>query len=176
MQIYFSEIYILFSFKCFWSVFVSGGFLILLIFGYEIVHIGFGFAKFELIHSFASVPMKESFSPKHGRKLNADSFEEFLDGGRISDECGAHFETTGWDVAHGGFDVVGNPVNEIGGILVLNVEHLLIYLSHGHSAAKDDGGSEISAVAGIARSHHVFGVENLLSQFRDVHSSVLLIA
>jgi hypothetical protein len=39
------------------SFFFSGGILILLIFGYEIVHVGFGFGEFHFVHTFSGVPM-----------------------------------------------------------------------------------------------------------------------
>jgi len=37
--------------------FFSGSVLILLIFRDQVVHVGFGFSEFHLVHSFTSVPM-----------------------------------------------------------------------------------------------------------------------
>ena len=58
---------------------------------------------------------------------------------RVSDEGGGHLETPGWNVADGGLDVVGDPFNEVGRVLVLDVQHLLIDLLHGHATAENGG-------------------------------------
>ena len=34
----------------------------------------------------------------------------------------------GWDVADGGLDVVGDPLDEVAAVLVLDVQHLLVHL------------------------------------------------
>ena len=39
-------------------------------------------------------------------------------------------------MSHGGLDVVGDPLNEVGRVLVLNVEHLLIDLLGGHASTE----------------------------------------
>ncbi len=81
--------------------------------------------------------MQESFAPEHGSELLRDSLEELLDGSGVSNEGGSHLETTGWDVTDSGLDVVGDPLNEVGGVLVLDVEHLLVNLLHGHATTEN---------------------------------------
>ena len=54
--------------------------------------------------------------------------EELLDSSRVADEGGGHLEASGRDVAHGSLHVVGDPLYEVGRVLVLDVEHLLIHL------------------------------------------------
>merc|ERR1712129_695277 len=68
------------------------GFLVLLVFGHQIVHVALGFSEFHFVHTFASIPMQESFPSEHGSKLLANTLEQFLNGSRVSDEGGSHFQ------------------------------------------------------------------------------------
>ena len=148
--------------------------MILLVLGDEIVHVGFGFSEFHLIHTFTSVPMEESLSSEHGSELLTNSLEHLLDGGGVSDESDGHLESLGWDIADGGFDVVGDPLDEVRRVLVLNVEHLLVNFFGGHSSSEHGGSGKISSVSGVRSAHHVLGVEHLLSELGDGEGSVLL--
>lgn len=60
------------------AFFLGGGFLILLVFGNQIVHIALSFGEFHFIHTLSCIPMQESFPPEHRRKLFRYSFEQFL--------------------------------------------------------------------------------------------------
>merc|ERR1719373_649581 len=153
---------------------VHGGLLVLLVLGHEVVHVGLSLGELHLVHALAGVPMEESLSSEHGSELLGDSLEELLDGGGVADEGGGHLETSGGNVADSGLDIVGDPLHEVGGVLVLDSENLLVNLLHGHPAPEDGGDSEISAVPGVAGRHHVLGVEHLLGQLGHGESSVLL--
>jgi hypothetical protein len=83
----------------------------------------------------------------------------YLDGSGVADERGGHLEAARRNVADGRLDVVGNPLDEVGGVLVLDVQHLLVHLLHGHAASEDRGHGQVPAVTRIARGHHVLGVE-----------------
>ena len=146
---------------------LGGGVLILLILGNEIVHVGLSLGELHLVHTLTGVPMEESLSSEHGSELLTDTLEHLLDGGGVTEEGNGHLETLRGDIANGGFDVVGDPFNEVRGVLVLNVEHLLIDLLGGHSTSEHGGGGEISTVSGIGSAHHVLGIEHLLGQLRD---------
>jgi hypothetical protein len=76
------------------------------------------------------VPEKESLAPEHGCELLADALEHLLDGGGVAHKGGGHLEALGRDITDGRLDVVGDPLHEVGGVLVLDVEHLLIDLQH----------------------------------------------
>merc|ERR1712100_684513 len=76
--------------------------------------------------------------------------------------------------AHGGLDVVRDPLNEVRGVLVLDVEHLFINLLGGHATTEEGGGGEVTTVTRISGAHHVLGVEHLLSQLRNGKGTVLL--
>lgn len=111
--------------------------------------------------------MQESFSSEHGSELIADTLKEFLDGSRVADKGGRHLQTTWWDRAKSGLNVVGDPLDEIAAVLVLNIAHLILNLLHADLATEDGRASEVSAVAEVRSSHHVLGVEHLLGEFWD---------
>ena len=111
--------------------------------------------------------MQESFTPEHSSELFADPLEQLLDGSRVTNEGRGHFEATGWNVTDGRLDIVGDPLNEVGAVLVLDVQHLLIDLLHGHAASEHGGDGQVAAVAGGAGGHHVLGVKHLLGELRD---------
>jgi hypothetical protein len=85
-----------------------------------------------------------------------------------------YIEILGRDVANGGLDVVGDPFHEVGRVLVLDVEHLLVDLLGGQATTEHGGGGEVAAVAGVGGTHHVLGVEHLLRQLGHSQSTVLL--
>ena len=156
------------------TVVVNGGVLVLLVFGDEIVHVGFGFGEFHFVHTLTGVPVEEGLAAEHGGELFGDALEHFLDAGVVADEGDGHLEALGGDVADGGLDVVGDPFDEVGGVLVLDVEHLLVDFLGGHAAAEEGGGGEVAAVAGVGGAHHVLGVEHLLGELGDGEGAVLL--
>ena len=120
--------------------------------------------------------MEESLAPEHGGELLRDALEQLLDGCAVADEGGRHFEAPGRDVAHGNLDVVRDPLDEVAGVLVLHLCHLLVDLLHGHASPEDGGDGEVAAVARVTRGHHVLGVEHLLGQLGHGECSVLLAA
>ena len=108
------------------------------------------------------VPVKESFPPEHGSELLGNSLKQLLDGSGVTDEGGGHLQSSGRDVTHRGLHVVGDPFDKVGAVLVLDVKHLLVNLLHGHAATEDSCHGQVSAVSGVARSHHVLSVKHLL--------------
>lgn len=78
--------------------------------------------------------MQECLSSEHGRKLFGYALEQLLDGRCVSNERGAHLETAWGYVANGRLHVVWDPVDKVARVLVLHVQHLLVYFLHGHAA------------------------------------------
>lgn len=119
-------------------------------------------------------PVKEGFAAEHGRELVGNALEHFLNGGGVSYEGDGHLQSLWWNIAYTGLHVVRNPLNEVRGVLVLHIEHLLIYLLGAHAAAEESTSREVTAVSGVGGAHHIFCVEHLLRQLGDGKRTVLL--
>merc|ERR1712100_434211 len=154
------------------TLLLGGGVLVLLVLRDKIVHVGLSLGELHLVHALTSVPVKEGLPAEHGRELLRDALEHLLDSGGVTDEGGGHLEALGGDVTDGTLDVVGDPLNKVRGVLVLDVEHLLIDLFGGHSTSEHGGGGEISTMSGVRSAHHVLGIEHLLGELGDGEGSV----
>ena len=115
--------------------------------------------------------MEECLSSEHGSELLRNPLEQLLDCRRVSDEGGSHLETSRRDVADSCLHIVGNPLDKVGAVLVLDVQHLLVHLLHRHPSPEDCSDSEITSMPWIAGGHHVLGVKHLLSQLWDRQGS-----
>ncbi|KAI6748574.1 hypothetical protein HG530_015347 [Fusarium avenaceum] len=77
--------------------------------------------------------MQESLASEHSGELLADTLEELLNRGGVSDKSRRHGKTTRGNGTQSGLDVVGNPLDEVRGVLVLDVSHLVLDLLHGNA-------------------------------------------
>eukprot|EP00983_Pelagomonas_calceolata_P056318 1144545-Pelagomonas_calceolata.AAC.3 len=82
------------------------------------------------------VPVQEGLASEHGSELLRHALEHLLDGCGVAHKGSRHLQALGGDVAHAGLHVVGDPLHEVGAVLVLHVEHLLVNLLGGHAAAE----------------------------------------
>lgn len=72
--------------------------LVLLVFGDEILHVGLRLSELHLVHALLGVPMQEGLATEHGSELVADTLEELLDGGRVTEEGNSHLLAAGSNV------------------------------------------------------------------------------
>ena len=113
------------------------GILVLLIFSNQILHIGLGLCEFHLVHTLLCIPMQESFPLEHGSELVTDTLEQLLNRSRVTQERNSHLQATRRDVTLRSENVVRNPLNEVGRVLVLNVLHLLFNFLHRNFATEN---------------------------------------
>lgn len=106
--------------------------LVLLILGDKIVQIGMGVGEFCLLHALAREPMQEGLPLEHKGKLCGNAFKDLVDDCAVSEERAGYGQTLRWDVAHRGFDVVRDPIDKVGTIFVLDVQHLVLDFLHRH--------------------------------------------
>merc|ERR1712195_122279 len=118
--------------------------------------------------------MEEGLAAEHSGELLSNTLEHLLDGGGVSEESDGHLESLWWDVTDGRLDVVGDPLNKVRRVLVLDVEHLLVNLLGGHAASEEGGGGEVASVTGVGGAHHVLGIEHLLGELGHGECAVLL--
>merc|ERR1712118_415557 len=143
---------------------LSGGILVLLVLGNKIVHVGLSLGELHLVHTLTSVPVKESLAAEHASELLGNTLPQLLDSSGVTNEDGGHLQTLWWDVANRGLDVVGDPLHEVRGVLVLDIEHLLVDLFGGHATTEESRAGEVATVTRISSAHHVLGIEHLLGQ------------
>jgi len=80
---------------------LSGGVLVLLVLGDEVVHVGLSLSELHLVHTLTSVPVEEGLASEHSSELLTNSLEHLLDGSRVAKEGDSHLESLGGDVADG---------------------------------------------------------------------------
>lgn len=155
---------------------MSGGILILLVLGHQVVQVTLSLRELHFIHAFSRVPVEESLASEHERELLTHPPEDLLNGRVVADESGGHPEASRRDVAHCDFDVVRDPVHKVVVVSLLHCKHLFVDLLGGHPATEYAGHGEVAAVPRVTRCHHVAGVKHLLGELWHGEGSILLAA
>ena len=94
--------------------------------------------------------MQERLALEHGSELVADTAEQLLDRGAVTEESDGHLEAAGRDVTLSREDVVGDPLDEVRAVLVLHVLHLLLDLLHGDTTPEDGSNLIINVKYGMS--------------------------
>ena len=71
-----------------------------------------------------------------------------LDSSGVANEGGSHLQPPGWDVADCSLHIVGDPFNKVAGVLVLDVQHLLVNFLHRHFPSEHGSNSEVASNRG----------------------------
>jgi len=145
--------------------------LVLLVLANEIVHIALCLSELHLVHPLTGVPMQEGLAPEHSCELIPYALEQLLDRRRVANEGRAHFEAARWDGAESCLDIVGDPLDEVGVVPVLDIAHLVLDFFHRDFPPEDSAASEVAAIAEVGGCHHIAWVEHLLSKFWDSDST-----
>ena len=75
--------------------------------------------------------------------LFRNTLEHLLDRRRVADEAHGHLQSLRGDVTDPALHVVRDPLDEVRGVLVLHVEHLLVNLLGRHAATEETRRREV---------------------------------
>ncbi len=83
----------------------------------------------------------------------------------LARQCISHIKHDGRSLlfAHRRLDVVGDPLHEVGAVLVLHVQHLLINLLGGHAATEQRARRQVSPVPRVSCAHPATAGERHMS-------------
>merc|ERR1739848_313447 len=156
------------------ALFLSRRVLVLLVLGHKVIHVRLRLGELHLVHALARVPMQERFAAEHAGELLDNALEHLLNRRGVPDEAHRHLQPLRRDAADAALHVVRNPLDEVRGVLVLDVEHLLVNLLRRHAATEETRRGQVAAVTGVRRAHHVLGIKHLLRELRHGQRAVLL--
>ena len=149
--------------------------LILLIFINEVIDIGSGLFKFHDIHSFTSVPMKESLLVVHFIKVIQESFHATLNGSGIR-----YYGTTNvWifqsrvNFANAAHHSVRNPLYKLLGMLITQFLDIEFYITGTNILTSVKGwSSKDFSKFRVTWRHEASWIEHLSSNFGHIHLHV----
>merc|ERR1711939_600689 len=156
------------------TFFFCGRILVLLVFADQVIHIAFSLGEFHFVHALSCIPMQECLAAEHGCEILSDTLEHLLDCCGIPQEGHCHLQTLRRNIADSGLDIVGNPLHEVGRVLVLHVQHLLVDLLGRHTSTEQGGSSQVATMARVSSAHHILGIKHLLGELWDRECPVLL--
>merc|ERR1712187_312301 len=156
------------------AFFLCGSVLVLLVLRHKVIHVALGFCEFHFRHPLACVPVKECLAPEHRGEVLCDTLEHFLNSGGIPSERDGHLQPLRWNVADACFNIVRNPFDEVGAVLILYIQHLLVHSLSRHTTTEERRSGQITTMTGIGCAHHILCVEHLLCELRNRERTVLL--
>ena len=81
--------------------------------------------------------------------MATETLEELLDGGRVTQEGDGHLQSPRRNITLSSEDVIRDPLDEVGRVLVLYVLHLFFDFLHGDLTTEHGSNGKISSVSGI---------------------------
>merc|ERR1719228_98891 len=95
------------------------GVLLVLVLGDQVADVLVGLLELHLVHALALVPVEEGLALVHGTELGGQALEDALKGRGVGDEGARGGVVFGRDLDDGGLHVVGDPRNEVVGVVLL---------------------------------------------------------
>lgn len=80
--------------------------------------------------------MQERLSLEHSSELIADTLEQLLNGGGVTQEGNRHLKAAGRDITLSSEHVIGDPFNKVSRVLVLHILHLFLDVLHSDFATE----------------------------------------
>src|ERR1700761_88826 len=74
-----------------------------------------------LVHPFLGIPMQESLTLEHSGELVRNTLKELLNGSRVPNERNGHLKSTRRDITLRSENILRNPFNEVGRVLLLDL-------------------------------------------------------
>ena len=95
------------------AFFFSGGVLVLLVLGHQVVHVRLGFSELHFVHALTGVPVEKGLAAEHGSELLSHALPHLLHGGGVAHEGVRHLQALRRDVADGSLHVVRDTLHEV---------------------------------------------------------------
>merc|ERR1711964_145598 len=148
------------------------GVLLVLVLSDQVNNVLIGLLEFHLVHALALVPVEERLPLVEGGELLAESLEHVLQGGRVGDERARERVFLAWVQDDRRLDVVGDPLNEVLALCLLDSLDAEVDLLGREGATVGDTRGEVLALAGVDLGEERLATPHLLGELGGGHLDV----